>query len=72
VELAAQIHVPHVVVHGTGDRFIHWSEAHRLHDAAADPSRLVLVEGMGHAYMPESRPVITDAVGWILAQSRCG
>jgi len=26
----------------------------------------VLVDGMGHAYMPESRPVITTSVAWVL------
>jgi pimeloyl-ACP methyl ester carboxylesterase len=71
VQLAAGIDVPHVVVHGTGDRFIPSSEAHKLHAAAADPSRLILVDGMGHAFMPESRAVITDAVDWTLAQSLC-
>lgn len=67
VELAANITVPHVVVHGTGDRFIHWSEGRKLHEAAAEPSRLVLVDRMGHAYMPESVPVIVDAVAWVLS-----
>ena len=67
VELAAAITAPHVIVHGTGDRFIRWSEAIRLHDAAAEPRRLVLIDGMGHAYMPESRPVVVDAVDWVLA-----
>lgn len=67
VELAAAILTPHVIVHGTGDRFIRWSEATRLHDAAAEPRRLVLVDGMGHAYMPESRPVVVEAVDWVLA-----
>lgn len=67
VELAAGICAPHVVIHGTADRFIHWSAANRLHDAAADPTRLVLVEGMGHAYAPESRPAIEDALAWVLA-----
>ncbi len=67
VELAASIGAPHVIVHGTGDRFIRSSEATRLHDAAAEPRRLVLVDGMGHAYMPESRPVVVEAVDWVLA-----
>lgn len=67
VELAAAIRAPHVVVHGTADRFIHWSAASRLHDAAAEPTRLVLVEGMGHAYALESHAAIEDALGWVLA-----
>lgn len=67
VELAATIRAPHVVVHGKGDRFIHWSEAVTLHEAAADPSRLVLVDDMGHAFMPASRAVITRSVDWVLA-----
>jgi pimeloyl-ACP methyl ester carboxylesterase len=70
VELAATITSPHVIVHGTGDRFIRWSEATRLHDAAAEPRRLVLVDDMGHAYMPESRPVVVEAVDWVLAHDR--
>jgi pimeloyl-ACP methyl ester carboxylesterase len=70
VELAAAIRAPHVVVHGKGDRFIHWSEAVTLHEAAAHPSRLVLVDDMGHAFMPASRAVITRSVAWVLAHER--
>lgn len=67
VELAAAIDAPLAIVHGTGDRFIKAAEAHKLHDAARGPRRLDLVDGMGHAYMPESIPVIRAAVGWALA-----
>jgi pimeloyl-ACP methyl ester carboxylesterase len=67
VELAAAVRAPHVVVHGRADRFIPWSEGVKLHEAAADPARLVLVEGMGHAYAPESHAVIRRSVAWALS-----
>lgn len=69
VELAAATTAPLAIVHGTGDRFIKPAEAEKLYRAATAPRRLILVQRMGHAYMPESVPVITDAVDWALAQA---
>jgi pimeloyl-ACP methyl ester carboxylesterase len=69
VELAAAVDAPHVVVHGRADRFIPWSEGVKLHRAAAHPARLVLVEGMGHAYAPESHTVIRTSVAWALSHA---
>ncbi len=66
VELAAAIEAPHAVLHGTGDRFIRSAEAEKLYEAASDPRLLHLIQGMGHAYMPESVPAIVDAVRWAL------
>ena len=72
VELAAAIDAPLAVIHGTGDRFIRPAEAEKLHRAASDPCRLELVDGMGHAYMPESIPVIRESVRWALAHAVTG
>jgi pimeloyl-ACP methyl ester carboxylesterase len=66
VELAAALQAPLAVIHGLADRFIDHGEASRLHAAAAGPRRLDLVPGMGHAYRPESIPVIDHAVRWAL------
>jgi len=67
VELAATLRVPLGVIHGLADRFITHSEASRLHAAAGGPRRLELVAGMGHAFRPESIPVIGRLVSWALA-----
>ncbi len=67
VELAASITAPFAVIHGTGDRFIRSAEAEKLHLATPGPRRLCLVDGMGHAYAPESVDVIGRSVEWALA-----
>lgn len=66
VDLATRVRAPLAVVHGTHDRFLSRREAHDLHAAAADGSRLDLVEGMGHAFGPEAVPAILAAVTWTL------
>jgi pimeloyl-ACP methyl ester carboxylesterase len=66
VYLATRVRAPLAVVHGTHDRFLSRREAHDLHAAAAEGSRLDLVDGMGHAFGPEAVPAILDAVAWTL------
>ncbi|MDZ7733293.1 MAG: alpha/beta fold hydrolase [Acidimicrobiia bacterium] len=68
VEVVARLAVPAVFVHGTADRFIPAAAADELHRAAGGPSEVILVPGMGHAYEPESTPVIADAVDDLLAR----
>lgn len=41
--------VPVLFVHGTGDRWVPPSMSERLHAAAPEPKRLLLVEGGGHS-----------------------
>ncbi len=65
-ELIAQLSVPVAVVHGRRDRFLPQRNGQQLFDAANEPRRLFLVEGMGHAYGPAAVPVISQAVSWVL------
>lgn len=71
VEVARSIAVPVAVVHGTADPFIATSAAELLHANVPGPSRLVVVDGLAHAFEPADRvtPVILDAVDWVLAQA---
>jgi uncharacterized protein len=70
MELARQIEAPVAVVHGRDDRFIPAAEASLLHSAVAGPRRLLVVDGMGHAFDRPSRPAIGDAVHWALSVGR--
>jgi fermentation-respiration switch protein FrsA (DUF1100 family) len=40
---------PLLIVHGADDRLFPPSHAHRLYDAAAEPKRLLVGRGFGHA-----------------------
>jgi pimeloyl-ACP methyl ester carboxylesterase len=66
VDIVGRLRVPLAVVHGRRDRFLLPAEAHALHDAAPEPKRLYLVQGMGHGYEDHAVPVIADAVTWAL------
>ena len=67
IDLVAGLHAPLAVIHGTVDPFIPAADAEALHAAASDPRRLQLVEGLGHAFEPESVGPVVDAVDWVLA-----
>ena len=41
--------VPVLLIHGTGDRTVLHRHSERLHEAAGEPKRLILIEGGGHA-----------------------
>ena len=69
VELAARVGVPIAVVHGTADRFVSVVHADELYLSAAEPRRLDLVEGMGHAFDPLSYATVIDAVAWTLKEA---
>jgi pimeloyl-ACP methyl ester carboxylesterase len=45
---APRIHVPVLLVHGTGDRKTSPAHSRRVFDALGDPRRLLLVQGAGH------------------------
>jgi pimeloyl-ACP methyl ester carboxylesterase len=66
--VARSIAVPVAVVHGTADPFIATDAAELLHANVPGPSRLVVVEGLAHAFEPAERvtAAILDAVDWVL------
>jgi pimeloyl-ACP methyl ester carboxylesterase len=66
VEMVARIEVPIAIVHGTDDPFIGVAAAIDLHDAASDPRRLTIVEGMGHAIPAAATVPVQQAVEWVL------
>lgn len=68
--LVERIDVPLAVVHGTGDRLLHPEHGRRLHASAAGPSRLELVEGMGHGIDVSKLHATVGAVGWVLSWAR--
>jgi alpha-beta hydrolase superfamily lysophospholipase len=72
VELVGAVGVPLVVVHGRDDPFIAVENAEILYAAAAEPRRLVLVEGCGHAFEAESVEPILAAVAWCLDRAPSG
>ena len=67
IDLVAGLHAPLALIHGTVDPFIPAADAHALHAAAHDPRRLQLVEGLGHAFEPESVGPLVDAIDWVVA-----
>ena len=67
--LVERIDQPLAVVHGVGDRLLAQEHGRRLHASAAGPSRLELVEGMGHGIDGPSRAATVSAVGWVLSAS---
>ena len=40
-----QTHAPILLIHSRSDEFIPWQHSQRLHDAAPDHSKLILVDG---------------------------
>src|SRR5207302_10215103 len=67
IELATQLEVPVTYIHGTEDRFIAVKDAARLWEATAEPRRLVVLRGMGHAFEPVAMETVRLAVAWALA-----
>ena len=64
-----RVDVPVAVVHGTSDRLLAVAHGHLLHEAAAGPSRLQLVEGMAHGIDRACRAATFDAVEWVLEEA---
>jgi pimeloyl-ACP methyl ester carboxylesterase len=69
-ELLGRIEAPIAVVHGSHDRLLAQDHGRRLHASAGGPSRLQLVEGMGHGIDGLSRHATVGAVGWVLSSVR--
>lgn len=69
VDVVRSVEVPVAVVHGTKDPFIASSAARLLHANVPGPSKLIMVDGLAHAFEPTERvtPAILDAVAWVLA-----
>jgi pimeloyl-ACP methyl ester carboxylesterase len=61
-----RIGLPLAVVHGRGDRLLAVVHGRQLHASAAGPSRLDLVEGMGHGIDDSCRKAALESVRWIL------
>lgn len=70
LDVAAGIRSPLAVIHGHADRLIPSAEAHRLASGTAGPTRLDIVEKMGHAFDPKGIPSIVAAVHWALEQGK--
>ena len=62
-----RIGLPLAIVHGTGDRLLAVVHGRQLHASAAGPSRLDVVEGMGHGIDELCRKAALDSVNWILS-----
>jgi pimeloyl-ACP methyl ester carboxylesterase len=69
IVLVERIEVPIAFIHGARDRFILPKSAAELYEHAADPKRLEIVPGMGHAYDPVGTPAISGAIDWVLTGS---
>jgi alpha-beta hydrolase superfamily lysophospholipase len=67
VSLVEHIAVPIAFIHGARDRFILPRAAAELYEHAAEPKRLEIVPGMGHAYDNVGTPAIYGAIDWVLS-----
>ncbi len=67
IEMVTDVHAPIAVVHGRRDPFIAPRDAQALFDAANEPRRLTIVDGMAHSFEPTSVGPVVDAVGWVRA-----
>ncbi len=66
VELVRDVQVPVAVVQGLADPTVRPGGAPILYEAAPEPRRLQMVDGMGHAFEPGGLVAITDAIDWVL------
>ncbi len=66
VDLVGAVGVPLTIVHGNADPFIPVADARVLAAAARDPSRLEVVDEMGHAFEAPSIEPIRRAIDEIL------
>jgi pimeloyl-ACP methyl ester carboxylesterase len=69
VELVPRVGRPLALIHGRADPFIPVADAEMLHAAAREPRRLDVIDGMGHAFEPESIEPVVAAVEWVVAQA---
>jgi pimeloyl-ACP methyl ester carboxylesterase len=62
------IGMPVAVVHGRQDAMIRSLAAVEVYDAASDPRRIELVDGMGHAFCPGAVDAVSRSVEWAFEQ----
>ncbi|MBN2622938.1 MAG: alpha/beta fold hydrolase [Acidimicrobiales bacterium] len=70
VEQIRSVARPVAVVHGLADRYVSPASASALYAAAAEPRRLDLVPGMGHAFCPAAVESIDAGVDWVVDHRR--
>lgn len=66
--LVARVRVPVAIVHGRDDRFVRPLAAVELYDAASEPRRIEVVDGMGHSFGPAGTAAVVRAVEWAFEQ----
>jgi fermentation-respiration switch protein FrsA (DUF1100 family) len=66
--IVRRMRVPVAIVHGRGDRMVHAGAALELFEAAPEPRRLELVDGMSHSFQAAAVPAVVRAVEWVLEQ----
>jgi alpha-beta hydrolase superfamily lysophospholipase len=68
----AKVKLPKLFIHGTADRIVPWRMSQALYEAAAEPKRLIKVEGAGHSnvvwtdFEPVKQAVLEMAGGLML------
>jgi len=62
-----RIGLPLAIVHGAGDRLLAVVHGRQLHASAAGPSRLDVVDGMGHGIDDLCRGATLESVRWVLS-----
>ena len=72
VSLVEKVTAPIAFIHGARDRFILPKAAAELYERAAEPRRLEIVPGMGHAYDPAGTAAILSAIDWVLTAPQPG
>lgn len=60
--------MPVAIVHGRQDAMIRSLAAEEVYEAAADPRRIELVDGMGHAFCSGAVDAVTRSVEWAFEQ----
>jgi len=55
---------PLLLVHGNKDETVDVSHAHRLHEKAGEPKKLVIIDGAGHRLRQDER-AIRQVIGWL-------
>lgn len=64
-----RLRVPVAIVHGRDDRFVRPRAALELYEAAAEPRRLDLVDGMGHSFGTAGDAAVIRAVEWAFRET---
>jgi alpha-beta hydrolase superfamily lysophospholipase len=65
-EALTRVRLPVAVVHGARDRLIAPRQSERLHASAAGPSRLEIVESMGHGLDDRGLESVVRSLRWIV------